>query len=184
MKTITELNTRPWFRFLKVLYVLVLLLTAFFVYLSYNPTYDTFPDNIIVPFIVVLAILELFKRFVYYITLGTVRPLQHEMKSLIESIAKRLSLMNEEKVPKKSLEMFQIITYYTETLIKNYDDTKIVEYQNKIRLLDDMIYNFYCVYQEQFSTHHADVRIRAIRFLYLADKVGVSVEKLNWSIDL
>ena len=70
MKTLTELRDRPFYRFLKVLYFLLLLPLGYMVYMTY-----TEHDIVYLAWVLgFLLTLEVFKRVIYYIFLGSFNP--------------------------------------------------------------------------------------------------------------
>lgn len=70
MKTLSELKEKPYFRFLKVLYFLSLVPVGIFVYLAYHD-HDV---SLLEIALVLIFILEIIKRIVYYIFLGKFNP--------------------------------------------------------------------------------------------------------------
>ena len=85
MKTIKDLNTKHWYRVLKVLYVLVILSAIAIVYNNYYPSIDNF-STVIEPLIWTLLVLEGFKRAIYYVYFGTIFPQKAEMSEYISKI--------------------------------------------------------------------------------------------------
>ncbi len=72
MKTLAELREKPLYRFLKILYFGVLVLAASMIYWAYDDREVGYLFSILA----ILLILEILKRFVYYIFLGAVIPPQ------------------------------------------------------------------------------------------------------------
>lgn len=70
MKTLSELRNRPFYRFLKILYVLLLVPIGYMVYLAYA---EHAPE-VILWVLGFLLVLEVIKRLIYYIFLGTIIP--------------------------------------------------------------------------------------------------------------
>lgn len=70
MKTLTELRDRPFYRFLKVLYFLFFLPLGFMVYMGYQEQQIVYLAWVFG----VLFVLEIFKRVIYYIFLGSFVP--------------------------------------------------------------------------------------------------------------
>ena len=86
MKTLNNLSIKPWYRILKILYVLVLLATVVIIYNLYMPQYDSFLVDAVQPFFIVLVILEILKRAIYYIYFGTLSPIKVEVATYIARI--------------------------------------------------------------------------------------------------
>ncbi|MCX6753249.1 MAG: hypothetical protein NTW62_02825 [Candidatus Nomurabacteria bacterium] len=86
MKTLNNLSTKPWYRILKILYMLVLLATVVIIYNLYMPQYDSFLGNVVQPFLIVLVALEILRRAIYYIYFGTVSPIKVEVATYIARI--------------------------------------------------------------------------------------------------
>jgi uncharacterized membrane protein (DUF373 family) len=78
MKTLNQLNTKYWYRVLKVIYILIFSATLLIIYNTYRPAYDDVFDDIVTPIFYVLLILEIFKRSIYYIYFGTISPIENK----------------------------------------------------------------------------------------------------------
>ena len=80
MKSLEELNKKRWYRFLKVLYFLVLILTLFSIPIAVG--INIFEDlwggsewlAVFIAIIIVLSIIECIRRIFYYIYFGTIFP--------------------------------------------------------------------------------------------------------------
>ncbi len=70
MKTLSELKEKPYFRFLKVLYFLSLVPVGILIYLAYHD-HDILLLEVA---FVLIFILEIIKRVIYYIFLGKINP--------------------------------------------------------------------------------------------------------------
>lgn len=74
-KTISHLNSKVWYRFLKVIFIAALFIVLLFwnVIFGYASSDFNFND-IIIGNLIILFVFETARRSFYYIALGTIRP--------------------------------------------------------------------------------------------------------------
>ena len=78
-KTISYLNSKTWYRTLKVFYLLAFFITLYVLISEAGNTYTRYPEyfalsETIKDIIIALIVFELIRRAFFYITLGTIRP--------------------------------------------------------------------------------------------------------------
>ena len=183
MKTLSSLNIKSWYRFLKVLYVLVVIATVIIIYNTYRPQYDSFIADIVEPLLWVLFILEIFKRSIYYTYLGTISPKKVEMNFYVTNIKKSIAQFNSdttdfpESTKRFLVDVFRVAQIVVEDFEKE-DSKKDCEKLLKLNNLVTESNRLYRTGQVEFSALNR-VKVSA---LYHAQDMGMNIDWV--SIDL
>lgn len=178
MKTLSNLNTKSWYRFLKVLYVLVIVATLLIIYNTYRPEYDSFIKDIVEPVFWVLLVLEIFKRSFYFIFLGTLSPIKVEIDTYVLQIKKAISDFKgdadaeNENVKHFLNDVYDLVQNEIEVIDKKDGDKDY----DKILKINNLVNEAHKLYRIGRKDYPASNEIK-IKALYHAQELGVNI---NW----
>jgi hypothetical protein len=181
MKTIKDLNTKHWYRLLKVLYVLIIIITGTIIYNTYYPNYDTIFSGIIEPLLWVLFILEIFKRAIYYIYFGTITPQKAEMN---EQILKIKNILNDIQKGKYNFSgrvkiFFEDINRIAQNEVDNFENKDSRKDSERIlSVYNLMIQAGYYYHLNSFSGSSTTNRTR-ILLLYYAQELEIDIDSID-----
>jgi DNA integrity scanning protein DisA with diadenylate cyclase activity len=182
MKTLNILRTKPWYRLLKILYVLVLLATTFIIYNVYVPSYDSFLGNVVQPFLIVLLVLEIIKRSVYYIYSGSISPINVEIATYLKQIKEELgSFQDTTDFPDTSKNFLEDISRVAKLEIEKFEKDnakKDIDRLSQVANLVTSAKNLYRPIKSRFTPiTHVQVSV-----LYHAHKLGMDIDSFKVQI--
>ena len=183
MKTLNNLCTKSWYRFSKVLYVLVLIATVAIIYSGYRPQYDSFFADAIEPLFWVLFVLEIIKRSIYYTYFGTVFPVKVEFADYVSKIKNTITDFKNEtsETPENTKRFISKVLDEAQLEIDRFekkDTKKDYERLSKLNDLVAQVRHMYGVGKADFSL----IQIYKVRALYYAQELGINADWV--SIDL
>jgi hypothetical protein len=183
MKTLNDLSSKYWYRFAKVLYVLVLIATVAIIYSVYRAQYDNFFTDAIEPLFWVLFVLEIFKRSIYYTYFGTISPKKSEIDTYISKIKSSIANFknNTTDIPENTkrflIDVFNIAQAEIDAVEKK-DGKKDYETLFKMNNLVTQASHIYGTSKYDFSIIH----VAQVNALYHAQDLGINIDWV--SIDL
>lgn len=180
MKTIKDLNTRHWYRVLKVLYVLITIAVFVIAYSLYYPQYDNFFSAVIEPLIWTLLVLEVFKRAIYYIYSGTIFPQKTEINEYISKIKDILHELQKGKYdfPEETKVFLNEVNRVAKNEIDNFEKRDSKKDKERILNVYNLITqasNFYHLNVSGFS----NMNETKVMLLYYAKELEMDIDSIK-----
>jgi len=182
MKTLNNLSTKPWYRILKILYVLVLLVTVVIIYNIFRPQYDSFLADAVQPFLIVLVVLEIIKRSVYYIYFGTISPIKVEVATYIARIKDTLKFFQDTTdFPDTTGRFLADVSRVAKIEIENFEKDNSRQDLGRLSQVADLVTSASNLYRPTKSGFTPITHVQ-VGVLYHAHKLGMDIDSIK--IDL
>lgn len=183
MKTLQDLQSKHWYRFSKVIYILILIATVAIIYNSYRPQYDSFFADAIEPLFWVLFVLELIKRSIYYTYFGTISPKKSEVNTYISKIKSSIADFknNTTDIPENTKRFLTDVFRLAQgeiDLFEKKDGKKDYERLFKMNNLVTQASHIYGIGKYDLSIIH----VAQVNALYHAQDLGINIDWIG--IDL